>query len=353
MNIISNYSKDTKTEKKGDGSYEWWYFDAQSVDGYKFVVIFYEGNPFSRRYIHALENGTSANADQFPAISISVYKDKDPIYYSFCEVNPESAEFSAEFPKGRIENNTFEGAARQTRLNYHLTLDQTLANGDSINADLTFSADLKSLPLFPGADSQSEYHEWNLVMHSAYVQGEIQIAGYHHENIEFNGLGYHDHNVGFEPLKDSFTEWYWGRYHLEDSTFVYYLMNKKGSWEKKAWLIDKSGGVSICDEIVMDNFELTFFGLRTARVIQAEANGNNIYIQLDETLDSGPFYQRFGGRLLMNSDNDVEEAKGISEYIKPGRIYNRLLWPLVNMRIAYPQKDHWVQKNPVLYRWTW
>lgn len=353
MNIISNYLKDTKTEKKRSGSYEWWYFDAQSVDGYKFVVIFYDGNPFSRRYIQMLENGISPEAGQFPALSISVYKGNRPIYYSFHEVEADSAEFSSELPKGRVEKNRFEGAAHQTRLDYHLILDQKLVNGDSIKADLTFRADLKTQPFSSGSDSEPGSHEWNLVMSSAHVQGEIQISGYYQENIEFNGLGYHDHNVGFEPMKESFTEWYWGRYHLDDSTFVYYLMNMKGNWEKKAWMIDKSGGVLACEDVVMDNFELSFFGLRTARVIKAEVEGNKIYIQLDETLDSGPFYQRFGGRFLMDSNVRVEESRGISEYIKPGRIYDKLYWPLVNMRIAYPGRDHWVQKSPILYRWTW
>lgn len=353
MNIISNYSKDTKTEKKESGSYEWWYFDAQSTDGYKIVIIFYEGNPFSRRYIQALENGTSIEAEQFPAISISVYKEDKPIYYSFREVEAESSEFSSDLPKGRVQRNRFLGATHQTRLEYHLILDQELANGDSIKADLTFSADLKSQPHFPESDSQSESHEWNLIMPSAHVQGDVQISGYHQENIYFKGLGYHDHNVGFEPLKESFSEWYWGRYHLKDSTFVYYLMNKKSSWEKKAWLIDKNGGVLSCNNIEMENNGLSFFGLRTARIIQAETEGNEIYLQLDKTLDNGPFYQRFGGRLLMNLNGEMKEATGISEYIMPERIYQRVFWPLVNMRIAYPGSDHWVQRSPILYRWTW
>jgi carotenoid 1,2-hydratase len=31
----------------------------------------------------------------------------------------------------------------------------------------------------------------------------------------------------------------------------------------------------------------------------------------------------------------------------------KIFWPLVNMRIQYPGKTHWVQKSPRLYRWTW
>ena len=353
MKIISNYSKDTKTQKKVSGSYEWWYFDAQSADGYKFVVIFYEGNPFSRRYIQAQENGFFNEADQYPAISISVYKDDQPIYYSFREVDAQSAVFSMDVPSGTIENNRFEGRSKQTHLEYTLDLDQTLPTGDSIKANLTFTADLYSKPYFPASDSDSSAHEWNLVMPSGHVHGTIQISGYHEEEIQFKGLGYHDHNLGFEPMKENFTEWYWGRYHMENSTFVYYLLSKKGKWEKKAWLINKRGDVKICDKIELSNYGVSLFGLKTAREILTQAGESEIYLQLDETLDSGPFYQRFGGRLLINTGDRVEESRGISEYIKPARIYDKVFWPLVSMRIAYPGKQHWVQKNPVLYRWTW
>ncbi len=292
-------------------------------------------------------------AEQYPAISISVYKGKKPIFYSFREVDFQSAEFSADLPKGNVGRNRFEGRSHQTRLEYTVKLDQKLPNGDSIKANLLFIADQQSQPLSPSSNDHEESHEWNLVMPSGHVHGDIEISGYHDEEINFKGLGYHDHNVGFEPLKESFAEWYWGRYHLDNSTFVYYLMNKSGVWEKKAWLIDKAGEVLRCEDIEMSNYGLSIFGLRTARVIQAKVNDLELYIQLDETLDSGPFYQRFGGRLLMKSDDGVEESKGISEYIKPARIYNKIYWPLVDMRIAYPEKDHWVQKSPTLYRWTW
>lgn len=353
MNIISNYSKDTQTDKQQSGSYEWWYFDAESVDGYKFVVIFYEGNPFSKRYIRALENGKHSAARQYPAISISIYQNGNPVYYSFREVEEELAEFSTELPFGRIEKNQFKGENHQARLEYNLRLNQTLPNGDSIRANLLFSNDIQSMPKFPASENVNESHIWNLVVPSCHVSGKIYIDGYHKEEIEFNGLGYHDHNIGFEPLKNSFKEWYWGRYHIKDSTFVYYLMNRGESWENKAWLIDKNGLVTDCESIEISNFGLSFFGLKTARVIECTTVGSKIFVQLDQMLDNGPFYQRFAGRLLLKNENSVKEARGISEYIKPARIYQKLFRPLVNMRITYPGKIHWVQKSPQLYRWTW
>lgn len=353
MNIISNFSRDIRTDKHQPGSYEWWYFDAQSVEGYKVVVIFYEGNPFSRRYINALESGEKTTADQYPAISICVYQHGSPVFYSFREVEPESAEFSKEVPFGKIENCSFKGAHHQARIEYHIELDQQLANGDSIQAKLLFSNNIQSMPRFTDPKKNNEPHVWNLVLPSCHVHGEIKINGYFNEEITFKGLGYHDHNTGFEPLKDSFKEWYWGRYHLKDTTFVYYLMKRGNSWENEAWFIDKNGIVSDCQNIEMSDYSLSFFGLKTARVIECSYGDDKIFIQLDQVLDNGPFYQRFGGRLLLKHEKTVKEAIGISEYIKPGRIYQKLFRPLVNMRITYPGKIHWVQRSPHLYRWTW
>ena len=353
MKIIANYSKDTQTEKPTPSSYEWWYFDAQSVDGYKIVVIFYEGNPFSKRYIRSIEKGENRSAAHYPAISISVYQNEKPIYYSFREVEPEFAEFSNEIPFGKIEECLFEGQNHQARIEYSLDLKQQLPNGDSINAQLLFSSDIQSVPNFPTDPNVSDAHVWNLVLPSCYVQGEIKIDGYQKKKIEFKGLGYHDHNTGFEPLKDSFEEWYWGRYHLKDLTLVYYLMNRGNSWEYKAWLIHKNGTVRNCRNFAISNYGLSFFGLKTGRVIEGSVDDSEIFVQLDQILDNGPFYQRFGGRMLLKSEGKVKEAKGISEYIKPSRIHQKLFRPLVNMRIIYPGKIHWVQRSPHLYRWTW
>lgn len=353
MNIISSFSDDTKKEKPKAGSYEWWYFDAQSVDGYKIVVIFYDGNPFSRRYIKALEKDENPKANQFPAISISVYQNDKPIFYSFKEVESSEAKFSSEIPFGKIGSNRFSGNQHQTQLEYEVTLQQKLACGDSIKASLTFRSDIQSLPRFPSDTSSSDSHLWNLIMPSGYVEGEIHIDGFQRMDINFFGLGYHDHNLGFEPLKDSFQEWYWGRYYLENSTFIYYLMKIDGEWKNNGWMIGKDGTVLTYNKIELSNFRRSLFGLKTARSIEFTITKKTLIIQLDDMLDSGPFYQRFGGRLIPKDDNGVTEANGISEYINPVKIYEKKFWPLVNMRIAYPGKPHWVQKNPRIYRWTW
>lgn len=358
MKIISDFTKDTQSSKPIPGSYEWWYFDALGKNGYSFVVIFYEGNPFSRRYIRKLEEGDgNALAEKYPAVSISVYKGGKPLFYSFEEFTVDRAEFSSNKPYGKVGNNTFRGVKKGNTIEYTLNLDQSVANGDSVTANLRFTAIEAPHNFFTvneGKPSMEEKHIWNLVLPKCRVQGDFTVKGYTNQAFSFEGAGYHDHNTGFEPMKKSFTEWYWGRYHTNNSTVIYYLMLENGKWTKKAWLVHKNGRIKNLDnEIHMTETGLTLFGLNIARTLELAVEDTRVFIQKDVVLDSGPFYQRFEGKMLLHENGDVQQARGISEYIYPSRIYNKWFWPLVNMRIRYPGKTHWVQKKPVLYRWTW
>ncbi len=357
MIIKSSFQKDTQSVKMKPGSYEWWYFDAQSADGYSIVVIFYEGNPFSRRYIHLLNKGIDVLAEQFPAISISVYKDSKPIYYAFEEFDSENASFSADEPAGSTGNSGFEGEMVGSSIQYKLRLNHTLLNGDSLKGELLFESETGNLKQFGTSDADEgtcTSHEWNLVIPKCDVSGSLAIDGYHQEKIEFIGLGYHDHNRGDVPMKETFNQWYWGRYHTENASIVYYLMEENGKWDEKAWLIEDGGLVRRVDQdIIKGKPELSLFGLKCSRTIRFKMDETDMFLQKGDVLDNGPFYIRFSGKLILKKGDEIEVAEGFSEYIYPARIYDRKFWPLVNMRIQYPKSNHWVQKSPILYRWTW
>ena len=355
MRILSDFHNDVQTPKTSPGSYEWWYFDAISEDGYSVVIIFYDGNPFSRRYIKKLEEGLPSAASDFPAISISVYHKNKPLFYAFEEVHRDQSEFSEKAPAVTIGNCHLKGVENGSEIIYMLSLDHTLVNGDRLHGELCFRSDYEVPEGFcSGANVENEDHAWNLVMPKGRVTGTLQLTGYHKQSIEFSGTGYHDHNCGSEPMKESFREWYWGRYHLSDSTLIYYLMLEKREWEMKAWLLGDEGDLLPFDgEIRMSDKQLSLFGMRSARKISFKTDGAEGLLQLSRLIDNGPFYQRFHGELILHRAGGVEKASGISEYIYPSRIYNRLFWPLVNMRIRYPGKPHWVQRSPRLYRWTW
>jgi len=358
MKIVSDFGKDIQSKKPNPGSYEWWYFDAVSVDSvYSIVVIFYDGNPFSKRYIRALDGGGDCLASDFPAISISIYREGRPIYYGFEEVEKSDAEFSASRPEGSVKKNRFDGVMNEEEMLYTLHLDHEVQNGDRLTGELEFrSSQTEMGDGFTNKDDRGGDHVWNLVQPKSKVQGELQISGFYEETISFEGRGYHDHNTGNEPMKKSFTEWYWGRFHLEDSTLVFYLMLENGEWIRRAWLLGDDGSVtSVADgeNIKMEDRELTMFGLKSARKIEYEGEALKFFIQQDSPVDSGPFYQRYLSRLILEKSGDIEQATGITEYIYPGRIYQKIFWPLVDMRISYPGESHWVQNSPRLYRWTW
>ncbi len=360
MKIISDYTRDTASKKKNRGSYEWWYFDGISKDReYSFVIIFYEGNPFSRRYIQALSSGNNykyQNAKEYPALSISIYSKGKPVYYGFCEYEAENAFFDSEKIKGKAGNSEFSCSIRNEKLIYEIGLDQKLPSGDSVKGRLKFTSDIgDNLLNSKWLDNHTSSHIWNLVQPQSDVEGEFIIGGYLPRTIRFTGQGYHDHNLGLEPMDNSFLEWYWGRFHFEDSTFVYYIMKKKSGDQFQAWHLGKNGScVTIDNTFDLEYKSLNLFGLYSSRKIVIVGNGTNCLVQQDQLMDNGPFYQRFSSSIVMKSAGGVKQTRGITEYIHPGRINNRIFWPLVNMRIVYPgKKSHWVQQSPRLYRWTW
>ncbi|MGK7392884.1 MAG: hypothetical protein ACNS60_21190, partial [Candidatus Cyclobacteriaceae bacterium M2_1C_046] len=143
MQIISDVHKDTATPSKKSGSYEWWYFDAiDPASGYLFVIIFYQGNPFSNRYIRQLEQneeGEGSKPDKYPAISISLYKGNKQIFYSFTEYPEKDAKFNTEVPAVTIGEHTLEAEISDHEISYELKVHEELPSGDSINAKLCFS----------------------------------------------------------------------------------------------------------------------------------------------------------------------------------------------------------------------
>ena len=356
MKIISDYRKDTKTNKPIPGSYEWWYFDSLSEDGETgIVIIFYDGNPFSRRYIDQLSDKKQALAENFPAISISVYHNGKTIYYGFEEVDPAHSDFDESKPSGRIKNNSFNLQSENESLIYKVKLNHELPSGDYIKGELTFNS---RKPLYdlenPEKTKSTSSHHWNLVQPRAKVSGEIQIGGFKSFQARFSGFGYHDHNMGAEPMKESFREWYWGRFHLSDSVLIYYMMNENGRWDNKAWILEGNevhSAINPVSKQISDSRNI--FGLKSARKIDFRSEQFNFFVQKNRLIDNGPFYQRFIGRILVEKDGDTEQGFGFCEYIHPSRIYSRIFWPLVNMRIHYPENTHWVQRSPKLSRLTW
>ncbi|MEQ9310609.1 MAG: hypothetical protein RLN90_14225 [Balneolaceae bacterium] len=354
MNISTKLSDEQIDIKKPSNGYEWWYFDALSSDKqWGIVIIFYHGNPFSPKYIVA-ENGYP---NQFPGISISVYKKGKPEFYSFLEYEEDKFNWDAEDHSVSIGSNIFKRTVNDEVVEYELLLAQTLASGHSINAKLKFNSSIISNNLID-YKSMGEIHFWNLIQPQSQVYGTINLNGKKNEqSINFTGTGYHDHNTGYEPMKDSFRDWYWGRFHFKESTLIYYIMNGLDNSEQyEAWLISKDGSEIIerFDQIELEYFQKSGFGLQTARKIELRSKNSKVSIQQRDRIDNGPFYQRFLSDAVMIHDGYTKASTGFTEYIKPEKIYDEKYRWMVRMRLRFMyQNPHWVQKSKMLYEWTW
>lgn len=425
MHLLSDIRRDARHPKSRPGSYEWWYFDGISEDGdYQVVIIFYEGCPFSTRYIRSLEKdpeGEDARADRHPAISISLYHKGEPIFYCLSEYPPEQCSFDETQAAVTVGENSFRFSERETHGSdgfgsYDIRLNERLPSGDELKGILTFSGMDPNERLFsgkgkapgkvpdnvsgkvpdsvsgklpgmeqgasvlpsasasaaagPASDTVSEDgepgHLWNLVMPRANMQCRINMLrnGLIAKELKFEGEGYHDHNLGSEPMKETFRDWYWGRVHFPQGTLVYYIMNKNGKDGGKKWVQDyRAWLISPDNRRLLYTMELAglerrstnSFLLRPARRLQLKEKELEIEVRHKVLADSGPFYCRYISEAkLTHPALEPQKSTGIAEYIRPDRIHRRLFWPLVHMRLRYvDQKPHWVQKSPRLFRWTW
>jgi len=366
MIIETNYQLDTPVKKTGAGSYEWWYFDGEDHKGeYQFVVIFYEGCPFSLDYIRSTEkhpDHINSFAEEHPAISISVYRNGKTIYYSLAEYSKSETIFNRDKISIKVGKNTLEGFIENEQLVFALRLEEVLPTGEKFSGILRFSSPTPEDGLLKSDKDigVTQSHTWNLTQPKAFVKGVISInqKDRHEKPIIFEGVGYHDHNIGSEPMRNAFKDWYWGRIHFIDMTLVYYFMNQNGKMVPKAWLIGPDNA-SIIDEttdIKVDGHKTNSFLLSAARRIIINFKNRKVQLNAEDVLDSGPFYYRFNvsARLTSSDEEENQYTSGIAEYIRPERIRNRLFWPLVRMRFRYTSKrPHWVQKSSILYKWTW
>lgn len=259
----------------------------------------------------------------------------------------------------RIDDHSMHGEQKGCNIKYELLLKEKLPSGDALVGNLTFTGPAIAKNLLPSPEEQSRNHNWNLMQPRAKVTGKIRCFARNEmpEEINFKGVGYHDHNIGSEPLKNEFKDWYWGRFHFERTTLVYYVMEGRER-NHYGWLIsnDNQEIVEIFDEIKLEDKSRSLYGLSTCRRITLSNKKAHVMVQQVHLVDNGPFYQRFSSDAFLNipEQNMVQSSRGLTEYLCPPRIYKRRYWPLTNMRINYKAEGtHWVQRSKMLYRWTW
>jgi len=360
MNITSNFEFDLPTPKPEPGSYEWWYFDAIDATGiWQLVVIFYEGCPFSPLYNNEwASNNNAALASKHPAISISVYKKGKPVFYSMSEYPEIQSRFDISQNNQQVNIQIGDNELILTKdgehLSHELQINELLPSGDALSGVVIFQSDYNT-HLFP-LMKQEGSHFWNLTQPRAkvHVNLELNTGNGSHESLNWIGNGYHDHNLGCEPMMNTFTDWYWGRAHFKNHTLIYYLMKKHEILDFKGWLLDdKQSIIDIFQSGRLNGKISNVFMLDCAETLSLKGKKAKVEINQRQLLDSGPFYYRFKSDFELHLNGWKESCEGISEYIYPSRIHQKRYWPLVHMRYRYVQNPHWVQKSSLLYPLTW
>lgn len=186
-----------------EGSFEWWYFDAEFEDGTKVVPIFYTKRMFD---LKGPSNPSVSFEVTFPdgrkiekltslgaGTEIDASKDK-------CDVK--IGESSAKYVDGKYEVHYVD---REDDIEYHCIMTP------------------KSPMWRPGTGihymgkHQEHYYAWVAPMPTADVEAELHYKG---ETYKYHGNGYHDHDWGDIAMNEIFNHWYWCRAKLGPYTIV-------------------------------------------------------------------------------------------------------------------------------------
>lgn len=331
------------------GSYEWWYFDfIDNKNEYSAVVIFLTGNPFSPEYNISVDKSDpeatskKPNPLDFSAISVNIYLKQRVVYRTLFEFSKDS--FSViddeSFTKIVIDSSSIL-LDKKTGI-YNIDINYNSGKfGEKLRAEMTFKPLLSLKDQLKVDEGKSKYlHYW--MPSSPVCDAEIKIVSYkgdRRKKIELTGLGYSDHNWGFEPMFKGIEDWYWGRVISGDFCLIYYyVVYDKSSSEKfsKVLLFEK-------DKLVYTHLDFPFeirnsrnyWLLKYAGIVKGNSEAMRFKCSSNELVDNGPFYVRALAEfdVEFNGKKIIEKEIGFNEYISPKRLKSSFLKNFVNLRI--------------------
>ena len=132
------------------GGYEWWYFDAESIDGRdRVVAILFEGFVFHAGYLreHAkfVRRPTKvrpAVANNYPAAYLCHYRDGKIRRQFMTQVRPDAFQAAASEPRVRVGDNTLVPTDNGFRLQMSGTPWKLTARGPQLIEDETLTCNL-------------------------------------------------------------------------------------------------------------------------------------------------------------------------------------------------------------------
>lgn len=187
-----------------EGSYEWWYFDAEYTDGTKSTVVFYTKKTFDvkgpatptvqmtlalpgekeQNFMVSEEAGTMLNADR-----------------ERCDVS--ACGCSAKWMEDGSYKVHYENKEQQ--IEYDFVLKPTVPMWRPKTGHIYFG------------EEEEKFFAWFVGVPSGTIEAELSVGG---RKKHLKGNGYHDHNWGNCPMQSVMDHWYWCRVSVGDYTAI-------------------------------------------------------------------------------------------------------------------------------------
>ena len=184
-----------------EGSYEWWYTDAEFEDGTTIVTVFFT------------KYGFDVPGPAHPLVTIDItFPDGTVVRESFSEEAGTLIDASTE--KGDVHIG--DSYLRQVGDAYELKF---------VAGDIEYEAFMKStIPMWRPAtghwlfgDNQEFFFAWIVAQPASDIEATLKVAD---TTTGLTGTGYHDHNWGNISMNEVINHWYWGRAKVGDYNVI-------------------------------------------------------------------------------------------------------------------------------------
>ena len=150
------------------------------------------------------------------------------------------------------------------------------------------------------------------------------------------GVAYRDHNYGSNPMQADFKDWYWGRVHTEQSSFVFLTTPRSDDNSVFVGSVNDGGTeLDLWKDVVVNYRERrpTMFGLNAARAVELKGVDNSgrsqsVLCRNRRIVENGPFYQRYISDWYVNGDF---VGVGTSEYMDVRRLGKPWIRPFLRL----------------------
>ena len=265
------------------------------------VVIALVGNPFSPRYARARRRGAGGPLD-FAAMNVAVYGPRGSAW-SLRERRIDTADRSRDGIALGPSTMQWRGDALVIDIDERTTPFRSPLRGRVVVHPETLCS--KSFAL----DARG-IHRWSPVAPLAAVEVDLSSPG-----LRFRGHGYHDFNLGEEPLDAGFARWSWSRGRRGERAHIAYDVERADGTSRSIALRVVGAG-ALSEEVPVREVRLrrTIWGLD--RNVRSASPSDTTLVR---TLEDGPFY----ARSLVDTVVDGARTRVVHEVLDAERLRRR------------------------------